>query len=59
MTDPIKNDHDGPFLHIMRRYKPQKAYLFMTKRVCELADQDDRYRIHAARLCREEGLPVK
>ncbi|MFX4261139.1 type III-A CRISPR-associated CARF protein Csm6 [Pelotomaculum propionicicum] len=56
MTDPIKNDHDGPFLHIMRHYKPQKAYLFMTKRVCELADQDDRYRIHAAALCREEGF---
>ena len=56
MTDPIKNDDDGPFLHIMRHYKPQRAYLFMTKRVCELADQDDRYRIHAAALCREEGF---
>lgn len=56
MTDPIKNGHDGPFLHIMRHYKPQKAYLFMTKRVCELADQDDRYRIHATSLCREEGF---
>ncbi|MDD3654823.1 MAG: hypothetical protein PHO01_11725 [Desulfotomaculaceae bacterium] len=56
MTDPIKNDHDGPFLHILRHYKPQKAYLFMTKRVCELADQDDRYRLQAANLCEQEGF---
>lgn len=56
MTDPIKNDHDGPFLHIMRHYKPEKVYFFMTKRVCELADQDDRYRIQTAKLCEEEGF---
>lgn len=56
MTDPIKNDYDGPFLHILRHYKPSKAYLFMTQRVCELADQDDRYRVHAARLCANEGF---
>lgn len=56
MTDPIKNDHDGPFLHILRRYKPRKAYLFMTKRVCELADLDDRYRLQAAKLCAKEGF---
>jgi hypothetical protein len=56
MTDPIKNDYDGPLLHIMRNYKPQKVYLFMTKRVCELADQDDRYRLQAARLCEKEGF---
>lgn len=56
MTDPIKNDYDGPLLHILRHYRPQKAYLFMTQRVCELADEDDRYRIHAAQLCEKEGF---
>lgn len=56
MTDPIKNDYDGPLLHIMRYYQPAKVYLFMTKRVCELADQDDRYRIHANRLSEREGF---
>ncbi|WP_054697331.1 type III-A CRISPR-associated CARF protein Csm6 [Syntrophomonas palmitatica] len=56
MTDPIKNDYDGPLLHIMRHYKPDKVYLFMTRRVCELADQDDRYQVHAARLCEREGF---
>ncbi len=56
MTDPIKNDYDGPLLHILRHYKPEKTYLFMTQRVCELADQDDRYRIHARQLCEKEGF---
>ena len=32
MTDPIKNDFDGPLLHILRYYQPEKVYLFMTKR---------------------------
>lgn len=54
MTDPIKNDFDGPFLHIMRHNKPSRAYLFMTGRICELADQDDRYRFHAKQLCELE-----
>ncbi len=56
MTDPIKNDFDGPFLHILRHYKPCKAYLFMTRRVCELADQDDRYRKSIQQLCELEGF---
>ncbi len=56
MTDPIKNDHDGPFLHILRHYRPNKVYLFMTKRICELADQDNRYRVHGRKLCEEIGF---
>jgi len=56
MTDPIRNDYDGPFLHILRHYKPQKAYLFMTKRICEQADLDNRYRRHASALCKSEGF---
>lgn len=56
MTDPIKNDYDGPFLHILRHFRPDKAYLFMTKRVCELADQDDRYQAQAHRLCEDLGF---
>jgi len=56
MSDPVRNDYDGPFLHILRHYKPAKAYLFMTRRVCELADHDDRYRIQAQNLCASEGF---
>lgn len=56
MTDPIRNDYDGPLLHILRYYRPQKAYLFMTERICEIADQDNRYLIEARRLCESEGF---
>ena len=59
MTDPIKNDYDGPLLHIMRHYRPQRVYLFMTKRICELADKDDRYRVQVVRLCEEKDSPVR
>jgi CRISPR type III-A/MTUBE-associated protein Csm6 len=30
-TDPIRDDFDGPMLHIVRHYKPGKIYLFLTK----------------------------
>jgi len=56
MTDPIRYDFDGPLLHILRYYQPEKVYLFMTKRVCELADLDDRYRKSINRLCREKDF---
>lgn len=56
MTDPIKNDYDGPLLHIMRKYKPEKVYLFMTKRVCEIANEDDRYRKQIQLLCAREDF---
>ncbi|NLL52655.1 MAG: hypothetical protein GX207_07730 [Peptococcaceae bacterium] len=56
MTDPMKNDFDGPMLHILRHYRPQKVYLFMTKRVCELAEQDNRYRLQIEYLCKQENF---
>lgn len=56
MTDPMKNDFDGPMLHILRHFRPGKVYLFMTKRVCELADQDNRYRLQIEYLCSKLGF---
>lgn len=29
-TDPVRDDYDGPMLHIVRHYKPTKVYLFYT-----------------------------
>ena len=29
-TDPIRGQSDGPMLHIVRHYKPEKVYLFLT-----------------------------
>ena len=51
MTDPIRGNYDGPFLHILRHYKPQKTYLFLTAEVCEYDTADDRYALLANRVC--------
>ncbi len=50
MTDPTRGNYDGAFLHIMRHYRPEKAYLYMTKEVCRFDDKDNRYEIMAKKL---------
>ena len=32
-TDPIRGDFDGPILHIVRKYRPNKIYLFLTAKM--------------------------
>lgn len=32
-ADPINDNHDGPLLHIVRKYRPKKIYLFITDEV--------------------------
>lgn len=38
-TDPVRGMHDGPMLHIIRHYKPQKVYLYFTKEMKEKRDE--------------------
>lgn len=42
-TDPVKTKHDGGMLHICRKYKPDKIYLYLSKEMCEFNDGDQRY----------------
>lgn len=42
-SDPIRGNHDGPFLHIIRNYRPKKAYIFLTKEMWEYNMLDNRY----------------
>lgn len=42
-SDPIRGGYDGPMLHIIRQYRPQKAYLFMTREICLNDAKDERY----------------
>lgn len=42
-TDPVRNNFDGPFLHILRHYPVKKAVLYLTKETYELHRKDDRY----------------
>lgn len=30
-TDPIRNFHDGPMLHVVRKYLPEKIVLVYSK----------------------------
>ena len=44
-ADPVYRDiyRDGALLHIVRKYRPQKAYLFLTERFQAFEAQDHRY----------------
>lgn len=39
LTDPIRQEHDGPMLHIIRHYKPKKVYLYFTKEMKNKKDE--------------------
>lgn len=49
-TDPVRNDFDGPFLHILRHYPVEKAILYLTKETFAIHRQDDRYLALARRV---------
>lgn len=42
-SDPIRDDYDGPMLHIARHYKPDKIYLLMTNEMKEHEDYNHIY----------------
>lgn len=42
-TDPVRGEHDGPMLHILRHYRPEGAYLFLTPEIREMAGKDSRF----------------
>lgn len=43
LTDPVRSEHDGPMLHILRHYRPEKVYLFLTKEIAEKEEQYQTY----------------
>ncbi len=42
-TDPVRGEHDGPMLHILRHYRPDGAWLFLSAEVEALAQRDARF----------------
>ena len=42
-TDPISGEYDGALLHIIRKYRSRKVYLYLLKEICEFEDKDSRY----------------
>ena len=43
-TDPVRGEHDGPMLHILRHYRPESVYLFQTPEMRQLDVKDKRIR---------------
>lgn len=41
MTDPIREYHDGPILHIIRHYKPTKVYMLLSR---DVALEENKYK---------------
>lgn len=42
-TDPVRGGRDGGVLHIMRHYRPQKVYLFLSAEMDSFEKQDHRF----------------
>lgn len=42
-TDPVRGEHDGPMLHIVRHYRPTTVYLFITAEIETMAEADGRF----------------
>ena len=42
-TDPVRGGHDGGILHIMRYYRPEKVYLFLSKEIVDYEKKDHRF----------------
>ena len=38
-TDPIRGNHDGPILHIVRHYDPKKVYLILSDEIGKLEEE--------------------
>ncbi|MDR2089284.1 MAG: hypothetical protein LBP73_08010 [Clostridiales Family XIII bacterium] len=60
-NDPIGNDNnrDGSFLHICRHYRPDKAYMYMSKEILDYQNLDKRYTYCLDRLCESIGISVE
>ena len=51
-SDPVRGEHDGPMLHILRHYRPTAVYLFLTAEIEQYADADGRFEMTRAWICK-------
>lgn len=42
-ADPISKAHDGPMLHICRKYKPEIIYLYLSKEMLDIELKEQRF----------------
>ena len=58
-TDPIAHQRDGALLHIIRKYRPDKAYLFFSKEIYGYEQEDNRYSYCLNKLLQEIGEDIE
>jgi len=58
-TDPIRDNFDGPVLHIIRYYKPHKVYMFFSDEMGRREKKDNRYSRSIELLAEHLGIKVK
>lgn len=54
-TDPIRGEHDGPLLHIIRNYKPERVILILTSEIGQ-AEREYHHNEDAIRLLSPDSL---
>lgn len=59
MTDPISDFHDGSMLHIARKYRPERVYIYLSQETAAFDKKDGRYAKALELLARNMNFPVK
>ena len=54
-TDPVRGMRDGGLMHIMRFYRPEAVYLFLSKEIVELDRADQRIQKTFDYICKNWG----
>lgn len=57
-ADPITQLGDGPMLHIVRHYSPNKVVLFLSPEMLECQNQDERYTESIKKLVESTSRPL-
>ena len=58
MTDPIRYFRDGAVLNIIRNYKPDVVFLYMSKGILEYHKKDNRYVYSIEQLKKHIGIDI-
>lgn len=55
-TDPVSGCYDGAMIHICRKYRPEKVYLYLSREMLGNRNKDDRYRYSLRKLGEKIGV---
>ena len=56
LTDPLGSGFDGPLLHIVRHYRPDKIYILFTNAMAKKENETKYIEKHLSFLCRHLNI---